>query len=67
MDLKNWQKKLSNTKMFGNELLVFHKTKTTLALNKPAYGVMCILKLSKMRIYEFGYDYIKNKYGNKSR
>ena len=28
---------------------------------------MCILDLSKVRIKEFHYDYIKNKYGNQSR
>ena len=28
---------------------------------------MCILELSKATMYWFYYDYIKNKYGNKSR
>ena len=28
---------------------------------------MCILELSKVPMYEFHYDYIKNKYSNKSR
>ena len=39
----------------------------TLALSQPAYVGMCILDLSKVLIYEFHYDYIKNKYGNNSR
>ena len=28
---------------------------------------MCILELSKVPLDEYHYDYIKNKYGNKSR
>ena len=28
---------------------------------------MCILELTKVLMYEFHYDYIKNKYGNNSR
>ena len=28
---------------------------------------MCILELSKVLMYEFHYDYIKNKYDNKSK
>ena len=43
---------------------VFEKKKITLTLNKPAYIGMCILELSKVLMYEFHYDYIKNKYGN---
>ena len=39
----------------------------TLTLNKPAYTRMCILELNKVFLYEFYYDYIKNKYGNNSR
>ena len=28
---------------------------------------ICILEFSRVPLYEFHYDYIKNKYGNKSR
>ena len=34
-------------------------------LIKPAYVDMCILDLSEVLMYEFRYDYIKIKYGNK--
>ena len=54
-------------KIFDNELVVIRKNKVTLTLNKPAYTGMCILELSKVLMYEFHYDYIKNKYGNNSR
>ena len=51
-------------KIFDNKFVGIHKSKVTLKLNKPAYGRSCILDLSKVLIYEFHYDYIKNKYGN---
>ena len=43
------------------------KNKVTLALNKPAYVGIFILGFSKVMMYQFHYDYIKNKYGNNSR
>ena len=36
-------------------------------LSKLAQIVMYILDLSKVLMYEFLYDYIKNKYGNNLR
>ena len=62
-------------KIFRNDLDAIGKNKTTLTLNKPAcigicildcaWCVLCIVHLVLM--YEFHYDYIKNKYGNNSR
>ena len=54
-------------KIFDNDLVAMRKSKVTLTLNKPAYVGMCILDLSKVLVYEFHYDYIKQKYGNNSR
>ena len=54
-------------KIFDNDLVAIVKNKITLTLNKPAYIGMCILELSKVLMYKFHYDYMKNKYGNKSR
>ena len=54
-------------KIFDNDLIAIRKNKVTLMLNKPAYIGLCILELSKVLMYEFHYDYIKNKYGNNSR
>ena len=39
----------------------------TLTLNKRAYDGICMLNSSKVLVYLFHYDYIKNKYGNNSR
>ena len=54
-------------KIFDNDLVAICKSKVTLTINKPAYVGMCILTLSKVLIYEFNYDCIKNKYSKNSR
>ena len=52
-------------KMFDNNLVVTRKSKLPLKLNKPACIGICILELSIVLMYEFRYDYIKNKYDKK--
>ena len=54
-------------KMFDNDLVTTRKSKVTLKLNKPAYVEMSILDFSKVLMYEFHYDCIKNKYTLNSR
>ena len=54
-------------KMFDNNLIVINKVKLALKFNKPAYIGMSALELSKVLMYKFHYDYIKNKYGNISK
>ena len=53
-------------KIFDNNLGAIRK-KLALKLTKPAYIRMCIFELSKVLMYKFHYDYIKNKYDNKSK
>ena len=36
-------------------------------MNKSVYLGMSILNISKMLMYEFWYDYIKPKYGDKAK
>ena len=54
-------------KIFRNDLVAIRENKLTLSFNKPAYIGMCILELTKVLMYEFHYEYIKNKYDNNSR
>ena len=53
--------------MFGSNLVATRKSKIALKTYKPSYIGICILDLSKILMYEFHYDYTKNKYGNKSK
>ena len=57
-DYLKWTSKPSfvTQKIFDNDLVAIHKTKTTLTLNKQASVEMCILELSKVPMYEFHYD-----------
>ena len=54
-------------KIFNENLEAFHKREQTLTINRPSYVGMCILDLSKTPMYDFHYNYIKNKYGNKAK
>ena len=62
---KNVDQNYTSHKIFDKNLVVIRKSKVSLILNKPGYIEMCILKLSKVLMYQFHYDYIKNKYGNR--
>ena len=50
-------------KIFNENLVAVHKIKETLTLNKPAYVGMSILDISKTLMYDFHYNYIKEKCG----
>ena len=56
-----------SSKIFNENLMAVHKVKETLTLNRPAYVGMCILDLSKILMYDFHYNYIKKKYGNRAK
>ena len=41
--------------------------KTQILMSKPVYLGLSILQLSKTVMYEFWYDYVKPKYGEKAK
>ena len=54
-------------KIFNENLVSVHMSKTRLLMNKPIYLGMCILDLSKIIMYDFHYNYIKSKYADKAK
>ena len=53
--------------IFNENLIAIHMKRTKLFYNKPIYLGMCILEISKTLMYDFHYDYIKTKYGDKGK
>ena len=56
-----------STKYISKDLLIMEMKKTEVKMNKPMCLGQAILDLSKTFMYEFWYDYIKPKYGDKAR
>ena len=56
-----------NTKFFTENLLTIEMKQTDLLMNKIVYLGLLILELSKILMYEFWYDYVKPKFGEKEK
>ena len=54
-------------KLIEENLSIIEMKKFKVKMNKPIYLGLGILEISKIIMYEFWYDYVKNKYGNKAR
>ena len=54
-------------KLFSEYLLAIEMKKTQILMNKPVYLGLSILEISKIVMYEFWYDYLKPKYGEKAK
>ena len=52
--------------IFDRNLIAVHMNKTEVYFNKPVYVGQAILDLSKTLMFDFHYNYIKEKYGNKA-
>ena len=53
--------------IYNEHLTAIKMKKKTITLNKPIYAGMAILDLSKLHMFRFHYDYIKEKYGNNAK
>ena len=51
--------------LISKDLSIIQMKKTKVKMNKPIYLGLSILEISKILMYEFWYDYMKPKYGNK--
>ena len=49
----------------SEDLSITEMNKTKIKMNKPIYLGLSILDISKILMYEFWYDYMKRKYGNR--
>ena len=49
-------------KIFSKKFVAIHQIKSVLTLDKPIYVGFSILELSKLLMYKFHYEYIKNKF-----
>ena len=54
-------------KKFSNNFIAVHMKKTHLIFNKPTYVGMSILDLAKLHMYDFHYNYIKPKNGDRTK
>ena len=69
---KRWNQLVSDpnyhtSKHFSENLFAIEMEKTKVKMNKPVYLGMSILDISKTIIYEFWYDYIKQKYQDNAK
>ena len=55
---------MMNIKCFSKELLAIEMKKTVVKMHKALYLGLTILDLSKVTMYEFYYDYLKQKHGD---
>ena len=56
-----------SSKCISKDLMIIEMRKVEVKMNKPIYLGQAILDISKTLTYEFWYDYIKPKYGDKAR
>ena len=53
--------------ILDEETILLARKKQTVKLNKPIYGGFVVLEISKLLMYQFYYNVLKRKYGDKVR
>ena len=53
-------------KLIDDNLAIIEMKKVKVKMNKPIYLGLSIFDISKITMYEFWYDFIKSKYGNRT-
>ena len=72
VDNKDLARKLSSkpnfdrSKIFDENLIACHMKKTEVYFNKPIYVGQAILDLSKTLMFDFHYNYLRDKFGDKA-
>ena len=59
------QPNFQNAYQISDKLCLVKSTPIKTVFNKPIYIGACILETSKLHMFQFWYDYLKNKYENK--
>ena len=59
------QPNFQNAYQISNKLCLVESKPIKTIFNKPIYLGACILETSKLHMYQFWYDHLKNKYNNK--
>lgn len=71
-DGESFLKKASNPlykccQIFDDNLVAMEFNRSKITLDKPIYVGLSVLDLSKLHMYKFHYDFVKEKYGDKAR
>ena len=59
--------KYHTKKFVSDNLLATEIEKTPMIITKPVYSGLTILEISKIVLFQFWYDYVKAKYGERAK